>query len=65
MNELRKTGHFRIFLIIYLSTVSKSVQPKFHLLMMNGLGDTALDSWNSSEFDLYSNYMKNKLQVLI
>jgi len=32
-------------------------------LMMNGLGDTALDSWNSIKVNLYSNHMENKLQA--
>jgi len=28
---------------------------------MNGLEGIALDGWNSSEIDLYSNYAENKI----
>ena len=31
--------------------------------MKNGLGYIALDSWNSSKFDLYSNYMEKKVSA--
>ena len=39
--------------------------PKFQLIMVSSFGITALESKKSKESDLYSDYTKSKLQVLI
>ena len=38
--------------------------PKFQSIMVSSFGITVLDSRESREIDLYSDYTKNKLQVL-
>ena len=38
--------------------------PKFQSIMASSFGITALDSRESKEIDLYSDYAKNKLQEL-
>ena len=57
------TSKFLFIFSAFLHSL-RNGSPKFQSSMVSGFGITALESRKSKETDLYSDYTKNKLQVL-